>query len=37
MQKRINHELNSIIKEPIDNIQFISSDKNILLFYLNWA
>ena len=34
MQKRINHELNSIIKEPINNIQFISLDNNISLFYL---
>ena len=34
MQKRINHELNSIIKEPIENIEFINSDNNIFLFYL---
>ena len=34
MQKRINQELNSIIKEKIDNIEFISYDDNISLFYL---
>ena len=34
MQKRINHELISIRKESLSNIQLISSDNNILLFYL---
>lgn len=34
MLKRINHEFNSIIKEPIDNIEYIDSDDNIWFFYL---
>ena len=34
MLKRINHEFNSIIKEPIDNIEYIDSDDNIWYFYL---
>lgn len=37
MFKRINHELTSIIKEPIDNIEYIEQDDsnhNIWYFYL---
>ena len=34
MLKRINYELKTIIKEPIDNIEFIDSTDNIWYFYL---
>ena len=34
MLKRINFELNNLIKEPIDNIEFISSENNTWYFYL---
>jgi len=34
MLKRINHEFTSLIKEPIDNIEYIDSDDNIWYFYL---
>ena len=34
MLKRINFEFNNLIKEPIDNIEFISSENNIWYFYL---
>lgn len=37
MLKRINHELNNLIKEPIDNVEFISSENNIWYFYLYGA
>jgi ubiquitin-conjugating enzyme E2 D/E len=37
MLKRINYEINSIIKEPIDNIEFINSENNIWYFYLYGA
>lgn len=37
MLKRINYEINSIIKEPIDNIEFINSENNIWFFYLYGA
>lgn len=34
MLKRINVEFNNLIKEPIDNIEFINSENNIWFFYL---
>jgi len=34
MLKRINFEFNNLIKEPIDNIEFINSENNIWYFYL---
>ena len=37
MLRRINMELNNIIKEPIDNIEFINSENNIWYFYLYGA
>ena len=37
MLKRINFEFNNLIKEPIDNIEFISSENNIWYFYLYGA
>ena len=35
MLKRINFEFNNLIKEPIDNIEFINSENNIWYFYLH--
>ena len=37
MLKRINYEFNNLIKEPIDNIEFINSENNIWYFYLYGA
>ena len=34
MLKRINFEFNNLIKEPIDNIEFINSENNVWYFYL---
>lgn len=34
MSKRINFELNNILKEPIDNIEFINYENNNWFFYL---
>lgn len=34
MLKRINFELNNLMKEKIDNIEFINSENNIWYFYL---
>lgn len=34
MLKRINFEFNNLIKEPIDNVEFINSENNIWYFYL---
>ena len=34
MLKRINFEFNNLIKEPIDNIEFINSENNCWYFYL---
>lgn len=37
MLKRINFEFNNLIKEQIDNIEFIKSENNIWYFYLYGA
>lgn len=34
MLKRITHELNIIMKDKYDNIEFINSDNNIWFFYI---
>jgi ubiquitin-conjugating enzyme E2 D len=34
MLKRINFELNSLTKEPLENVELINSDNNILYFYI---
>ena len=37
MLKRINFEFNNLIKEPIDNIEYIYSENNSWYFYLYGA
>ena len=34
MLKRINFELNSLNKEPLENVELINSENNILYFYI---